>query len=53
MVTIVSDTGCGAECRYGKLVKGCGWGTFDKNEVCFGMNGIVNVIQKVPMVGWS
>lgn len=51
--TIGSETGCGAECKSGKLVKGPGWSTFDKDVGCFCMKTLVKVIQKVPMVGWS
>lgn len=53
MVIKVLEIGCGVECRFGKQVKGYGWGIFDKDEEYFGINGLVEVIQKVFMVGWS
>lgn len=50
MAIIVLETGCGAEDRSGRLVKGQGQDTLDKNAESLGTNGLVNVMQKVHVI---
>lgn len=50
MAIVVLETGCGAEDRSCRLVKGHGQDTLDKDAESLGTNCLVNVMQKIPAI---